>query len=238
MLLSDSVLRVGDVAGSARKEEHRGNRRQAQIVGRAVSIASIEGLSGLTIGRLAEELKMSKSGLFAHFRSKRRLELATLEQAQEIFANAVLLPAQESPDGIARLWALCDLWLEHIEERVFPGSYFFAGAFFEYGAQDGPVASQIREAVQQWPKSLKDAARMAQKNGEIDADADPEQVSLQLASLLVGTHWSRLLRDNDAFRKSRERIVKMLGELATKRIPKSAFESLSTWRKFLKQRDT
>jgi hypothetical protein len=133
---------------------------------------------------------------------------------------------------------LCDLWLEHIEGGVFGGGYFFAGAFFEYGAQDSPVASQIRKAVQRWPKALKDAARTAQKNKEIDAEADPEQLSLQLASLLVGTHWRRLLGDSEVFRESRERIVTMLGALATKRIPKSAFESLNAWRKFLKQRDT
>src|ERR1700681_2324465 len=102
------------------------------ILTRALKITAREGLAALTIGRLAEELRMSKSGLFAHFRSKRALELATLEKAREVLADAVSRPAQASRAGIERLWDLCDLWLQHIERRVFSGPYFFIGAFFEY----------------------------------------------------------------------------------------------------------
>jgi len=107
----------------------RGEQTRQAILARALDIAAREGLAALSIGRLAEELQMSKSGLFSYFHSKRALELATLEMAKIVFRNSVVQPAQASRDGIERLWTLCDLWLEHIEQRVFSGTYFFTGPF-------------------------------------------------------------------------------------------------------------
>ena len=92
-------------------------------------VAASHGLAGLTIGRLAQDLSMSKSGLFAHFRSKRVLEVATINEARKVFTSQVLAPATIGNEGIERLWILCDSWLAHIERRVFPGGYFFTGAF-------------------------------------------------------------------------------------------------------------
>jgi AcrR family transcriptional regulator len=89
------------------------NRTRQEILARALKVAAREGLAALTIGRLAKELQMSKSGLFAHFHSKQALELVTLEKAREAFADAVLRPVEVSGRGIERLWNLCDLWLRH-----------------------------------------------------------------------------------------------------------------------------
>jgi AcrR family transcriptional regulator len=96
--------------GPATEPRSHGEQTRRAILTRAVKIAAREGLAALTVGRLAKELRMSKSGLFGHFHSKRALELATLEMAREIFADAVLRPAQASRGGIERLWNLCDLW--------------------------------------------------------------------------------------------------------------------------------
>src|SRR5712691_2536210 len=139
-----------------------GERTRQAILARALKIAAREGLAALTIGRLAEELRMSKSGLFAHFHSKRALELATLEMAKEVFVEAVLRPAQASRTGIERLWTLCDLWLQQIEQRVFSGAYFFTGAFFEYADRPGPIAEAITRVAQEWFKTLRKAVEEAQ----------------------------------------------------------------------------
>jgi AcrR family transcriptional regulator len=131
-------------SGPASEPRSQGNQTRQAVLAVALKIAAREGLASLTIGRLAKELKMSKSGLFAHFNSKQALELATVEKAEEVFALAVLRPAQTSNRGIERLWNLCDLWLLHIERDVFSGAYFFTGALFEYAVRPGPVSKAIR----------------------------------------------------------------------------------------------
>src|SRR6202521_4061386 len=140
-MIHSRLLRDKDVQMSDPRS-HGEQTRQA-ILARALKISAREGLAALTIGRLAKELRMSKSGLFAHFHSKQALELATLEMAREVFADAVLRPAQASRGGIERLWNLCDLWLQHIERQVFSGAYFFIGAFFEYADRPGPIPEAI-----------------------------------------------------------------------------------------------
>src|SRR5215475_2731198 len=103
----------------------KGVRTRESILRVAVDLASVEGLEGLTIGRLADELKMSKSGLFAHFGSKEELQLATIDMARRIFADYVVTPALTQPAGMPRLWALCDNWLAHVEKKIFQGGCFF-----------------------------------------------------------------------------------------------------------------
>lgn len=215
----------------------KGGQTRAEILSHAVKIASLEGLAGLTIGRLAEELKMSKSGLFAHFRSKQRLELATIEYAWEIFSDEVLSPAQQSSEGIARLWALCDLWLQHIERKVFQGNYLFTGAFFQYADRHGPIPSSITETVGQWFAVLKDSVRAAKKHGEIEDGGNSKQISFELQGLLVGAYWIRLLGNDEAFGEARTAVLRLLASVATEDLPSSAFASLSAWRKFLDKRD-
>src|ERR1700688_2061143 len=154
--------------GEPRGPRSHGAQTRQAILARALKIAGREGLGALTIGRLAEELRMSKSGLFAHFRSKEALELATLEMAREVFADAVLRPAQSSRGGIERLWNLCDLWLQHIERRVFSGAYFFTGAFFEYANRPGPIAEAITHVAREWFNTLRKTVQEAQELGEIN----------------------------------------------------------------------
>src|SRR5271156_6060379 len=96
----------------------KGTGTRRRILAHAMGIAAGQGLAALTIGRLARDLHMSKSGLFAHFRSKRALEMATINQARTVFASQVLSPTMAANEGIARLWILCDSWLAHIERRV------------------------------------------------------------------------------------------------------------------------
>src|SRR5687767_8985814 len=117
----------------------KGERTRQSILERAVDLASLEGLEGLTIGRLADELKMSKSGLFAHFGSKEELQLATVEAASQRYVAEIFAPALKEPRGYPRLLAICDSWLSYIKRGVFPGGCFFAAASFEFDSRPGAV---------------------------------------------------------------------------------------------------
>src|ERR1700688_5072270 len=170
--------------GAASERRSQGEKTRQTILVLALKVAAREGLAALTIGRLAKQLRMSKSGLFAHFHSRQALELATLEKARKVFADAVLRPVEASERGIERLWNLCDLWLFHIEERVFSGAYFFTGALFEYADQSGPVAKAIKSAAQEWLNALKKAIEDAQEHNEIDRGVRTKQVASELNSIL------------------------------------------------------
>jgi len=192
------------LAGPANPPGSRGQQTRQEILAQAAKIAAQEGLGALTIGRLAEKLGMSKSGLFAHFHSKRALELATLETARAVFDEVVLRPAQDSRAGLARLWTLCDLWLQHIEGRVFPGPYFFTGAFFQYADRSGPVARAITGIAKEWFQALRKAVEEAQEREEMNPDADAKQVAWELNGQLVGFYWAYLLERGKSGREARE----------------------------------
>ncbi len=225
-----------DRGGQASGPRSQGEQTRQVILARALKIAAREGLAALTIGRLAEELRMSKSGLFAHFHSKRALELATLEMAGEVFADAVLRPAQASRAGIERVWNLCDLWLQHVERRVFSGAYFFTGAFFEYADRPGPIAGAINRVAQEWFSTLRKAVQEAQEQEEINRDAEAKQIAWELNGRLVGAHWTYLLEGGSRCHEARAPLLGRLRELATGEIPATAFESVRTWKKYLQGR--
>jgi AcrR family transcriptional regulator len=222
-----------DRGGQASGPRSQGEQTRQVILARALKIAAREGLAALTIGRLAEELRMSKSGLFAHFHSKRALELATLEMAREVFADAVLRPAQASRGGIERLWNLCDLWLQHIERRIFSGAYFFTGAFFEHADRPGPIAGAITRVAQEWFNTLRKAVQEAQEQEEINRDAEAKQVAWELNGRLVGAYWACLLEGGDCCREARAALLGRLRELVTDKLPASAFESVGAWKEYL-----
>ena len=115
----------------------RGDRTRRLVLGHAVDVASVDGLEGLSIGRLATDLSMSKSGLIAHFGSKEELQLATVRAARAIFAQTVIEPALQRPPGLGRVRALLDAWLEYSSDRRFPGGCFFARATHEFAAKPG-----------------------------------------------------------------------------------------------------
>ena len=178
---------------------------------------------------------MSKSGLFAHFRSKRVLELATINEARKIFTSQVLAPATVGNDGIERLWILCESWLAHVERRVFPGGYFFTGAFFECAERSGAVETEINAMAREWWTSLKSAVLKAQDRKEIDSAADARQVSFDLNGILMAAYWAFLVeKDPGIFAEGRIAVRAKLESLATTRIPAGAFRSENAWKEYLK----
>jgi len=199
--------KVRSAAVRRKKSGHKGERTRESILRVAVDLASMEGLEGLTIGRLASALKMSKSGLFAHFGSKQDLQLATVAMASEIFKEKVVLPALAENKGMPRLWALCERWLSHVENKVFAGGCFFTAASFEFDSRPGPVRASIVEAMSQWLSTLARAIAEAQEIGHLKAEVKANQLALEIYSMAVGGHWaSQLLGQRTALANARETI--------------------------------
>jgi AcrR family transcriptional regulator len=198
----------------------KGARTRESILRAAVNLASVEGLEGLTIGRLAEELTMSKSGLFAHFGSKEELQLATVDTAREIFVEHVIRPGLAEPAGMPRLWALCERWLEHVETRVFEGGCFFTAASFEFDSRPGPVRESIVTAMREWLRTLSRAVQEARKAGHLNASVHPQQFAFEVYSLAIGAHWGhQLLGDKKALSQVRATILERIRALSTPDCP-------------------
>ncbi|HEX9457641.1 MAG TPA: TetR/AcrR family transcriptional regulator [Thermoanaerobaculia bacterium] len=174
----------------------KGARTKHGILERAVDIASLEGLAGLTIGRLAEELEMSKSGLFAHFGSKEELQLATVEAAQQRFVDEMFRPALKAARGYPRLLAICRSWLDYIKRDVFPGGCFFAAASFEFDGRPGPIRDAVVAAMDVWLDALEKAIRMAKEEGHLDRGVDVKQLAFEINAIFFGANFSYQMRDD------------------------------------------
>lgn len=198
----------------------QGERTRQAILEVAVHLASAEGLEGLTIGRLASKLAMSKSGLFAHFGSKEELQLATIEAARFIFVREVIRPVLETEQGLSRLWKLCDMWLDYVQNEIFQGGCFFAAAAAEFDGRPGVVRDRIAEIMKQWLDGLERTVRDSQAAGELQSDIAPSQLAFEINALEMGANWAfQLYGDPQAFAKAREAILQRLRTLATKKAP-------------------
>jgi AcrR family transcriptional regulator len=160
-------------------------RTRESILREAARLATTEGIEGLSIARLADAVGLSKSGLFAHFKSKEELQLATLEVADQIFRDEVVAPALKTGTGRQRLQALCDEFLAHLERGVFPGGCFFASVMAEVDMHPGPVRDRALASVESWFGLLASAVRAAQANGDVDPSQDAEQVAFELDAYLL-----------------------------------------------------
>ena len=159
-------------------------------------LASIEGLSSLTIGRLARELGVSKSGVFAHFRSKQRLQQETIAAAGAVFEREVFAPASAAPEGLARLEALCEAYLSYVERGVFPGGCFFAHLLAEFDAPDGPIHDEVAATQRGWLRLLAEHIAIAQRAGDLRRDVDRSQLAFELyAPLELANYLATLYRD-------------------------------------------
>ncbi len=169
----------------ARRQRSDGERTRAAILREAARLATVDGLDGLSLANLADAVGMSKSGLFAHFRSKEELQLATVEAASEIFEEEVIEPAREAPAGVPRLRAYVERFLGHVEEGVFPGGCFFISAVGEFDARPGPVRDGAMAFNQRWLGLLAEEVATGQAAGELDPGADPPQVAFELNAFMV-----------------------------------------------------
>jgi AcrR family transcriptional regulator len=199
---------------SRRQRRSDGERSRAAILDAATQLATVEGLDGLSIGRLADHIGMSKSGLYAHFGSKEELQLATIDTASEIFVREVIEPARAT-QGIARLQAIADAFLSYLERRVFPGGCFFAAAQAELDTHPGPVREKLREAGRRWHDYIERQVHGAQEMGELKADEDPAQLAFELDAMLkMATAVFVLHDDASALERARRGVVTRLAAAA------------------------
>jgi len=168
-----------------RRARSDGERSRAAILHEAARLATVDGLDGLSLAHLANAVGMSKSGLFAHFRSKQELQLATVEAASAIFDEQVIEPAGAAPPGVARLRAYVERFLGHIEEGVFPGGCFFVSAVSEFDSHPGPVRDGAMAFSQRWLGLLAEELAAGQASGELDPGADPPQIAFELNAYMV-----------------------------------------------------
>jgi AcrR family transcriptional regulator len=191
----------------------RGLKTRRAILRKAVNIASLGGLEALTIGKLAATLRISKSGLFAHFGSKEDLQCAVVDEARDIFVEKVVLPAAKLR-GLPHLRALCENWLSYGEQKTFPGGCFFSAASLEFDDRPGPVRDRILGLMKKWLGNLRHAARDAQDAGEIRKDVDVHQLAFEIQALAMGGTWSsRLFRDQSAFRSAKAAILRRIDQV-------------------------
>lgn len=207
-------MMTNDPADTSRRQTRTGQKTRREILHTAVDIASAEGLEGLTIGRLAKDLNMSKSGLFAHFGAKEDLQLATVETARDIFIKEIIDPTADVEPGMDRLRALLEAWLSYVERSVFRGGCFFAAASLEFDSREGPVRALIAALTKAWVDMLIEAFNQAQEKGQIGPSAEAEQVVFELHALVQEANWAHhLLHDEKAFDRARTGITNRLNSL-------------------------
>jgi AcrR family transcriptional regulator len=181
---------------SSRKPRADGAKTRDAIVREAVSLATIDGLDGLSIGNLADALDMSKSGVYAHFGSKQELQLATLDEASRIFTAEVIEPALAAHPGRAQLVALCDAFFDYLRRRTLPGGCFWCGVVVEMGTRSGPVKEGIVTFQAGFTGLIRQMIVTALEAGELPADEDPEALTFELSGIMFAANANFVLRDD------------------------------------------
>ena len=183
---------------ATRRPRADGVRTRSAILRAAASLATVDGLDGLSIGNLATAIGMSKSGLYAHFGSKEELQLATVAEAERILTEEVLTPALAAAPGLAQLAAACEAFFSYVERRVFPGGCFFAATSMEMGARPGPIRDRLAAIQTDFTSLLESFATTALELGELAADEDPARLAFELHAVLLGADAKFVLHDDPA----------------------------------------
>ncbi|MFI7603523.1 TetR/AcrR family transcriptional regulator [Micromonospora sp. NPDC049366] len=192
----------------------RGERARAAALDAAVALATEAGLHGLSLAQLADTLGVSKSGLFAHWRSKEALQLAAIGRAVEQWQERIVAPGLRAPRGVRRIRALHDARIDFYAARVLPGGCFFANTQFEYNARPGPVRDRLAEAYAEWTAFLERLVQQAVDLGELPADLDVAQLAYEIDALgMSAAMQSRLLDPDAAYRHARRGLVDRLRAL-------------------------
>lgn len=187
-------------------------RTRAAIVQRAAAVASLDGLDGITLGRLAEDLGMSKAGVIGHFGTKEALQLEAIEAARERFVRAVWDPVKGREPGLDRLLALLDGWISDLTSTPLPGGCFWAATVPEFDSHPGPVRDAIASIQGEWDALLRGEVKAAVAAGELDAGTDVAQVVFELRAVGLGLNQQLLLHDDEAAeRRARRAVRRILG---------------------------
>ena len=171
---------------------------RAAIARAAASLAAVEGLDGLSIGRLASALGIPKSRVSAHFGSKQELQLAIVQEVARVFTEEVVRPALAAPPGLPQLTAVCEAFFAHLERRTFPGGCFMAGAALEMGTRPGPVRDLIAAFQSQFGALIRGFAAAAVGRYELPAGEDPDRLAFELNGIMLAADTNFVLHDDPA----------------------------------------
>jgi AcrR family transcriptional regulator len=201
----------------------KGEETRQAILERAASLASQRGLDGVTIGRLAEDLHLSKSGLFAHFNSKEGLQIQILRHTAQAFVDRVIRPALRAPRGERRVRALFDAWLAWARADLLKGGCLFVAAATELDDREGPVRDELVRQQRDWLELVANVARTGVGEGEFRADLDAEQFAHDVYGVMLAYHHARrLLRDPRAEDRARLAFEALLSAARTPRTSERA----------------
>jgi AcrR family transcriptional regulator len=194
-----------------RKRRSDGQRSHRAILDEAARLATVEGIEGLSLARLADAVGMSKSGLFAHFKSKEELQLATIEAANALFAERVTKPASQAPSGFERLRQLVDGYLAYLEVETFPGGCFFSSVLAEMDTHPGPVRDRMVAFLSDWLGQIETAVRDAQAEDAIDPAEDAAQLTFEIeAALFLANAQYIVMRTPEPIERARRTIERRL----------------------------
>jgi AcrR family transcriptional regulator len=191
-----------------RRPRADGERTRGAILRAAASLATVDGLEGLSIGHLAAATGMSKSGLYAHFGSKQELQLATVEEADRIFQDEVVQPALAAPPGLAQLVAVCEAFFDYLQRRTFPGGCFFAAAALEMGTRPGPVKERVAALQSGFAALVRGFAVTAIEQHELPAREDPDRLAFELHGIMLAADTSFVLHDDPTVLNLARQIVR------------------------------
>jgi AcrR family transcriptional regulator len=191
--------------------KQQGESTRHLILNHAMKLASSIGFENLSIGHLAEELKLSKSGLFAHFRSKEALQIQVLETAAAAFSQEVVRPAVKAPRGLPRLQALFDRWMEWGKNRFEGGGCVFITASIEWDDRNGPVRECVLRLQKEWITVMRTVAQTAIDQGEFRKDTDTAAFAQDLYGIILSFHYfARLIQDPQAEQRARASLERLI----------------------------
>ncbi|MFJ1865844.1 TetR/AcrR family transcriptional regulator [Streptomyces sp. NPDC088097] len=196
----------------------RGNQTRRTVLERTMAVASVDGLEGLSLGKIATDLGLSKSGVFALFGSKEDLQLATVRAAVDVFVERVVRPVRAEPAGTAKVWLVCERWLDYSLRRIFPGGCFFYGVSAEFDARPGPVRDEIAKARSAWTRYVEGALDEARLAGAfrdgVDAQDVPQLAFEIIALMEMANAHSVLFSDPTAYARAGRGILDRLRAVA------------------------
>jgi AcrR family transcriptional regulator len=175
-----------------------GERSRREILTTAARVATVHGIRHLSIAKLADEVGMSKSGLYAHFGSKEELQLATIDTAEQIYEQDVYDRIRDAAPGLDAVIAQADAHLDHMRRRVFPGGCFFDAAAGDLALERGPVRDRVVDFQTDWVRRLRTNLQYAQEHGDLPADEDLDQVTYDVTAYLVLAHARLVFDGNDS----------------------------------------
>ena len=167
---------------------HKGQQTKAAIVDAALGLATQIGLEGLSIGALAEVMRMSKSGVFAHFGSREELQISVIREYHARFEEEVFYPALEKPKGMPRLKALFQNWMNRTSVEIDSGCLYISGAV-EFDDRPGPVRDALAGSVQTWLAAMNRAVVQGKEAGHLAKDADEHQMAFEIHGLILALHY-------------------------------------------------